>query len=110
MIDDLRSMPDRERTVLELTLVGHLGLAAKARLDAALDEYRGLFAALEIRERHTDLVVLPDELDMDELDLSGFARATVEELKEAARGDGEQALLARDALSLLYRIVMGVRS
>ena len=110
MNETLRDMADRERTILKLTLKGHLSLAAKVKLDAILDEYREMFASLEIWDRHTDLVILPDNLDMDDLDLSGFAASTVEELKEMAQGDGEEALRARDALSLLYRIVMGVKS
>jgi hypothetical protein len=69
-----------------------------------------LFAALEIWERHTDLVVLPDDLDSTELNLAGFARETLDELQDQARGEGAEALTARDALVLLYRLVIGVRS
>ena len=47
---------------------------------------------------------------MDELDLAGFAKLTVDELEEMAQGNGEEALQAQDALSLLYRIVTGVKS
>jgi len=55
-------------------------------------------------------VVLPDDLDLKDLDLAGFAKATVQELKDEAQGEGDEAVCARDALALLYRIVLGRQS
>lgn len=72
MIEKLHGMEERDRTILKLTLKGHLSLPVKARLDEALAEYREIFAGFEVWDCHTDLVVLSDNLDMDDLDLSGF--------------------------------------
>jgi DNA repair exonuclease SbcCD nuclease subunit len=105
----LEEIPDKDTTILKLTLKGSLGLGAKARLDGVLGEAGDLLAALEIWERHTDLVVLPDGLDLDELGIAGFAKAAVEELKAKVEAGGEEAAAARDALALLYRLVMGAK-
>jgi len=91
----LSSLDNKERTILKLSLRGALSLHDKARLDEALDRARETFAAVEIWSRHTDLVARPDEGDLAQLDLAGFARATLDEL--SANGD-------TDALALLYRL------
>lgn len=103
-------MPSKDTTILKLSLKGSLNLEAKARLDKYLAEEEDLFGALEFWERHTDLIVLPDTLDIDALGLSGFAKTAVEELKTLAEGDDDNALTARDALALLYRLTIGVPS
>jgi DNA repair exonuclease SbcCD nuclease subunit len=105
----LEEIPDKDTTILKLTLKGSLGLGAKARLDSMLEETGDLLAALEIWQRHKDLVVLPDNLDMDELGLAGFARAAVEELRIKVEAGGDEAAAGRDALALLYRLVMGAK-
>ena len=64
-------------------------------VDIAVDKAREVFGAIEIWSRHTDLVVRPDEQDLADLNLQGFARATLDELTE--QGDA-------DALALLYRL------
>jgi DNA repair exonuclease SbcCD nuclease subunit len=106
----LQKMPNKEVTILKLALKGALGLAAVTQLESELDKLRDLFAALEIWGQHTDLVVLPDQLDLDKLDLAGFARATAQELQGAASSTGADAAIARDALALLYRLTMQVQS
>jgi DNA repair exonuclease SbcCD nuclease subunit len=103
-------MPNKDTTILKLSLRGSLNLEAKARLDAYLAEAEDLFGALEFWERHSDLIVLPDTLDIDALGLSGFARTSVEELKTLAEGDDDEALTARDALALLYRLTIGAQA
>jgi len=93
--EKLTGFDAKERTILKLSLRGALSLGDKARLDAALERAREVFAAVEIWSRHTDLVVRPDEQDLADLNLAGFARASLDELTEA--GDA-------DALALLYRL------
>jgi len=99
----LQSMPDKERSVLWLALTGTVSTAVKARLDDVLAEAELLFARLDHWERHSNLVVLPDDHDFDDMGLSGFAEAAVSELVEVAKGDGKSAQTAQDALGLLYR-------
>ena len=93
--DSLAAFDAKERTILKLSLRGALSLHEKARLDHALERARETFAAVEIWSRHTDLVVRPDADDLAQLNLAGFARATLDEL--TTQGDA-------DALALLYRL------
>ncbi len=104
---ELDQIDDKELSIVRLSLRGSLALAASVRLDQVIDDARVLLASLQIWNRHTDLVVLPDDLDLKQLDLAGYARATVHELEGQARGDGDEAVTARDALALLYRIALG---
>lgn len=105
----LDGMDTRARTLIKLSFVGTLNLQQKARLDRLLDHARDLYAAVEIWDRHTDLAVLPDESDLSELNLSGFARSTLERLDAMAGSQGERADQAADALGLLYRLAGGGR-
>ena len=100
----LSGMEAKERTVVRLSLVGQVSVAQKARLDDLLEHYADLFGAIETRERQSDLVVIPDEADMDHFGLSGFASDALSELRSMAE-EGESASAARDALALLYRLV-----
>jgi DNA repair exonuclease SbcCD nuclease subunit len=102
---NLDLLPDKERTVVRLALTGTVTVTDKAALDACLDRYARLFAWLGLRERHTDLAVLPADGEFDDLGIGGFAAAAVEELVATARsGDGEDADDAQAALALLLRL------
>lgn len=103
----LEDQPDKERTVVRLRLVGTLSLRDKALLDEVLDHHGHLYAGLREWERHSDVAVLPDEDDLADLDLAGFAADALHELREAADG-GPEADLAQEALALLYRLQRGV--
>ncbi|MDH6244509.1 exonuclease SbcCD subunit D [Mycobacterium sp. OTB74] len=102
---NLDGLPDKERTVVRLALTGSLTITDKAVLDACLDRYVRLFAALTTWERHTDLAVLPADGEFDDLGIGGFAAAAVDELVGTARTDGDGADDARAALALLLRLV-----
>ena len=101
----LSDIPDKDRTIVKLALVGQISLAQKARLDGLLERYGELLGALETWERRSELVVVPDEIDYDRLGLSGFAHEALQELALQAESTGDQALVARDALALLHRLV-----
>ena len=99
----LSALPDKQRTVVKFSLVGALTLAGYSRVQTVLDHYVDLLAGLQRWERHTELVVLPDVGELDELGLSGFAEQTLHQLvDEATAGDGN--VVARDALALLHRL------
>ncbi|HEX4866670.1 MAG TPA: metallophosphoesterase [Acidimicrobiales bacterium] len=100
----LDAVEDKARTIVRLGLVGQLSLREKARLDTLLAHRADLFASLEGWERRIDLVVLPDEADFDSLELSGFAKDALADLQALGEGSGPDALVAQDALSLLFRI------
>jgi DNA repair exonuclease SbcCD nuclease subunit len=102
----LEDLPDKQRTIVKLSLVGQLSLADMARLEAALEHASDLFGALQRWERRSDLVALPDDDDFEGLGLSGFAAEALEDLRELGAGAGEDVLTARDALGLLYRLAV----
>jgi DNA repair exonuclease SbcCD nuclease subunit len=102
---NLDLMTDKERTVVRLALTGSLTVTDKAALDACLDKYARLFAALTLWERQSEIAVIPADGEFDDLGIGGFAAAAVEELVATARSDGEDADDARAALSLLLRLV-----
>ena len=104
----LSSLGSKERTILKLSVVGQISLAQRARLDELLDHHSDLLAAVEVWERRSDLVVLPDDADVDDLGLSGFAQEALGDLRELAEV-GEQAVIARDALALLHRLARAGR-
>lgn len=101
----LEAAPDRRRRATWLQLTGTVSLSAKARLDDALDRQSDLYALLEHWNRHTDLAVLPADGEIGDLGLTGFARDALDELTVRAEVDE----VARDALSLLYRLSGGGR-
>jgi DNA repair exonuclease SbcCD nuclease subunit len=102
---NLDLMPDKERTVVRLGLSGSLTVTDKASLDACLDKYARLFAALGTWEKQTDIAVVPADGEFEDLGIGGFAAAAVDELVTTARADGEDADDARAALALLLRLV-----
>jgi DNA repair exonuclease SbcCD nuclease subunit len=102
---NLDRMPDKDRTVVRLALVGSLTVTDRAALDACLDRYSRLFAWLGCWDRRTELAVIPGDGEFDGLGVGGFAAAAVKELVATARAeDAETADDAQAALALLLRL------
>ncbi len=99
----LSSLEDKDRTIVKMSMVGQVSVAQKARLDEVLEHYTDLLAVIERWESRSDLVVIPDDADLDHFGLSGFANAALTELHTLAE-NGDSAPAARDALALLYRL------
>ena len=104
---NLDELPDKDRTVVKLGLVGTLTVTDRAALDASIDRQSLRFAGLRLWERHTDLAVRPSDDEFDDLGIGGFAADAVAELVDAARSDGAGAAVARGALALLLRLKEG---
>ena len=100
----LGELSNKERTVVKLGFVGTVNLSTNAALETALDRSRDLLAALERSERRSELVVVADDADLAQLDLSGFAREALVELAGTSKGEGSAAEISRDALMLLHRL------
>jgi DNA repair exonuclease SbcCD nuclease subunit len=100
----LINLEDKDRTIVKLSMVGQVSVDQKARLDELREHHADLLAAIETWERYSDLVVIPDDADLDHFGLSGFAGDALTELRTLAE-QGDSALAARDALALLYRLV-----
>jgi DNA repair exonuclease SbcCD nuclease subunit len=101
----LDAVSSKPTTVVKLALRGTLTLAGSAMLEDVLERSRMTFASLNTWERQADLVVAPDDADLARLDVSGYVQEALETLREEAAGSGEEAVVARDSLNLLYRLV-----
>lgn len=101
----LEAVQDKERTVLKLGLVGTLGIQAHGRLEEVEAHAKDLFAAVVRSGSRSELVVMPDDADFQNLSLAGFAEAALEKLRAQARGVGVEREQAADALALLVRLV-----
>jgi hypothetical protein len=97
----LNELPDKERTAVKVSFEGSINLATAAALDVLMETQAELFASLKWRERTSDLVIVPDELDQDSVSLSGYAREAWNELLQTA-STGDRT--AQDALRLFYRL------
>lgn len=104
---NLDELPDKDRTVVKLGLVGTLTVTDRAALDASIDRQSLRFAGLRLWERKTDLAVMPSDDEFDDLGIGGFAADAVAELVETARSDAAGAGAARGALALLLRLKEG---
>lgn len=104
---NLDQLTAKDRTVVQLGLVGTLTITDRAALDACLDRHSRLFAFVGTWDRHTDIAVMPADDEFDDLGIGGFAAEAVAELMDAARADGAQAQTARGALALLLRLKEG---
>lgn len=104
---NLDELPDKDRTVVKLGLVGTLTVTDRAALDACIDRHSRRFAALGTWARHTDIAVMPADDEFDDLGIGGFAADAVAELVDTARSDGSDAGAARGALALLLRLKAG---
>ena len=100
----LSGLDEKDRTIVRMSIVGQISVAQKARLDGLLEHHTDLLAAIERSESRSDLVVIPDEADLEHIGFSGFADDALAELRTLAE-NGDSAPAARDALALLYRLV-----
>lgn len=78
----LDELPDKQRTIVKLSLVGQLSLTEMADFESTLDGASDLLAALERWERHSELVALADDEDFEGFGLSGFAADALQDLRE----------------------------
>ena len=102
---DLQRLPNKARTGIKLALTGTLTVRNQARLEGIIEDLQPLFARLQIWESHTDLAVMAEDEDFQDLGLADFALDAVAELQAATGTGGEDAQEAADALALLFRLV-----
>lgn len=95
-------LPEKSRTLVDLTLAGHVSLGARARLEKMLDDEAEALAHLRVDADalHDE----PSEADLASLAIDGFVGKAAERL----RADPSPA--ARDALRLLHRFVQEERA
>jgi DNA repair exonuclease SbcCD nuclease subunit len=107
LLDRLDRLPAKDRSIVRLTLLGVLSLTQYTRLQEIIEEAREVFGSIEEWERTSRLLVRPEDDDFSDLGLSGFAKNAVARLRVEAASGGPDAETARDALSLLVRLVHG---
>lgn len=98
-LSDLRP---KERTIIRMSVGGRVSLKQQARLTELLEDHYDPLATLEVDDQA--LLASPDETDLEEFGVSGFAQKAVQDLRELA-DEGEDAPVARDALVLLRRLI-----
>ncbi|GAA1601706.1 MULTISPECIES: metallophosphoesterase family protein [Kribbella] len=99
--DWFAELPDKERTYVRLAGDGSLSLPLLARLDSIIDAQGEVFASVERWAKFWTVRPAPDAADLESLQLSGPARAAMEELRQALAGGDEDA---GAALSLMHRL------
>jgi DNA repair exonuclease SbcCD nuclease subunit len=99
--DWFAELPEKERTYVRLAGDGSLPLPLLSRLDAMIDAQGEVFASVERWAKFWTVQPAPDAADLDALQLSGPARAAMEELRQALAGGDEGA---GAALSLMHRL------
>lgn len=108
VVADLKAYPEKDRTVIKYALTGTLGLEDTRTLERELADLEPVFAALYPRERLMSLHLEPDDEEMENLPLTGFAKEAMRELVGQAAGDSAasdaQRATARDAVNLLFRL------
>ena len=101
---DLEALAGKQRTIVRLALVGAVGMAEDARLQAIIDHNRDLFASLTVSDGRSDLAVYVDDADLQDLGLSGYAYEAAAEIVALSGAEGPLQEPAQDALRLLYRL------
>ena len=99
--DWFAELPEKERTYVRLAGDGSLPLPLLSRLDSIIDAQGEVFASVERWAKFWTVRPAPDAADLDALQLSGPARAAMEELRQALAGGDEGA---GAALSLMHRL------
>jgi len=100
-IDEIEN---KHQTVVKVSLSGSVSLAGKAIIDEALEMGADRLAAIEQWDRHSDLVVVPEDADFRDLGFGGFVEDAISELRDIVAGDGTEAGAADDALGLIIRL------
>ncbi|MGB3828783.1 MAG: metallophosphoesterase [Ornithinimicrobium sp.] len=80
-IAELDAVSGKEKVVLKVALRGGLTLADYARLQEALEGLQTTFAGLREWDRHTDLVIIPDEQQWSQMSISGYVDRAAEEIR-----------------------------
>ena len=94
-------------SVLELSLSGHLSLAATQTLDDMLLKAQARVRSLEIRRE--DLHLSASEDDICELNADGYVHEALLALQAKQAQEGPQSLVAGDALLLMAQILKQLR-
>ncbi len=94
--------PNPQDTLLSLELSGVVNFALHDRLRGVIEEWKALLRYLKIE---MNLTPEPSQDDLDRIDLSGFVRTAVEQLRaKASNSYDTEAKTAKEALLKLYEM------
>ena len=99
-IELLKAYPSKSTTAIKYGLRGTVSLSVQAYLQKELSELEPVFASLRPRKRTMDLHLEPEEKELEELEITGYARGALDELL----GELDRSTVARDAANLLFRL------
>mgnify|MGYP002653137355 CR=1 FL=1 len=84
-----------------------LTLTEDVALQELLEWAQDAFAAAFAWDRHTDVVVVPDDAELADIGIGGYVARAAQDLTDTAGAGGRDAVAASDALRLLYRYARG---
>ena len=97
-----------ESSAVSLTICGGLDLTARAHLDRLLSKWHSRF--LWLQEDTGGLVCKPTQEDLDRIDVGGFVRSALDELRSLASAPGLSGNeAAQDAMAVLYELHTNAR-
>lgn len=101
----LRSYRDKQRTVIKYRAYGVLNATDMEYFHSSIRELEPAFACLRVRGDLNNLHVEPEQHELDELGLGGYAAAALSELRDAAASaQGDDAEAAKNAMHLFFRL------
>lgn len=98
----LEDVERKDLTVIRMNLVGALSLSLFGKLESDLTLVKDVFGACDIRDK--EVLVIPEDVDFNNLGFSGFAETTVKKLRDQMNEGKEDSIAARDALMLLLQL------
>ncbi len=96
------AIEDKSTVLIRHALTGTLNLTDDAALQDLLEWAGHTFAACFAWDRHTEVVVVPDDAELSDIGIGGYVAQAAQDLQGQAESGGEAAA-ASDALRLLYR-------
>lgn len=102
----LEGVENKERTIVKLNLVGSLTLTLNTMVNDIVTTAKDVFGAFEVHD--DELLMLPDDADFASIGFTGFADETVKRLRKKIAEDGEESIVAREALMLMLRLARSV--
>lgn len=101
------AVENKSTVVLKHALTGTLTLTEDVALQELLEWAQDAFAAAFAWDRHTDVVVVPDDAELADIGIGGYVARAAQDLTDTAGAGGRDAVAASDALRLLYRYARG---
>lgn len=102
-LDRLDAYPDKHCVAIKYELTGTLELSAMQFLEEGLAQREPIFASLKPRDSRWSLILSPTESDLENLDISGYAKDALAELSST------ESPAAASAVRLLFRLAKGAQ-